>query len=485
MRQAKSAESKSLTVDFGELNPKQQQFVEARSFYVCYGGARGGGKSHIARLTAVAFCLKYPGIRILIVRCHYNELEQNIINPIIRWLPQELYSYNGASHLMKFYNGSEIKFGHYDNDNAEMEFQGTEYEVVFIEEATQFSERAFQMLGGVIRSTNKEFPRRMYLTCNPGGVGHFWVKRLFIDKNYRVDPENPERNENPDDYTFIFATVDDNKQLLEASPQYLQQLANLPEDRRRAHRYGDWDALGGSYFSEFTEGVHTMKPFKIPDHWTLYRSFDYGLDMFACFWWAVDEDGRSWCFREYEHKGLIVAEAAKAIQEHTLPSEKIAITYAPPDMWGRQKDTGKSMAELFMTNGVGIVKSNNNRVQGHMIMKEMLMPIPLRDPFVRSLFPPGQCPDKLPQLMFFDNLGEVLEDIKSIQADEANPNDCAKQPHDITHTVDGCRYYCISRTLAAEAIKERMAAEEEEEEAETEYHYYMTGGAVTASYINY
>ena len=153
--------------------------------------------------------------------------------------------------------------------------------------------------------------------------------------------------------------------------------------------------------------------------------------MFACFWWAVDEDGRCWCIRELEEKGLIVQEAAAKMLEHTLPNEKISLTYAPPDMWSRQKDSGRTMAELFMQNGVSIVKSDNNRVQGHMLIKDMLAPIPLTDPFVKGLFPEGEAPDKLPGLMFFDTIGQAFSDLKDIQADEKNPNDCAKTPHRI------------------------------------------------------
>ena len=153
--------------------------------------------------------------------------------------------------------------------------------------------------------------------------------------------------------------------------------------------------------------------------------------MFACFWWAVDEDGRCWCIRELEEKGLIVQEAAAKMLEHTLPNEKISITYAPPDMWSRQKDSGRTMAELFMQNGVSVVKSDNNRVQGHMLIKDMLAPIPLKDPFVKGLFPEGETPDKLPGLMFFDTVAQAFSDLKDIQADEKNPNDCAKTPHRI------------------------------------------------------
>lgn len=380
---------------------------------------------------------------------------------------------------MTFSNGSEIKYGHYDGDAAENEYQGTQYDVIFIDEATQLSERAFQYLLGCIRGVN-EFPKRMYLTCNPGGVGHRWVKRLFIDKVYKTNSTNPEENENPEDYTFIPATVEDNPWLLKSSPMYLKQLANMPEDQRRAFRYGDWDALGGNYFKEFSPDIHAMKPFKIPDNWERYRSFDYGLDLFACLWLAVDEDGRSWCYREFEKSGLIVKDAAQQIHEHTLPGERVMITYAPPDMWNRQKDTGKSIAELFLQNGVPIVKSSNNRVQGHMVMKDMMSQIPLKDPFVRSLFN-GKAPDKLPALMFFDNLQSVMGDIRDIQADDVNPNDCAKQPHDITHTVDACRYYCISRVLSAE--KPVVVEEDDDGEQET-YESFMCGGEVTASYIS-
>lgn len=209
--------SKEIRLDFGEVSDKQQAFLDADSFFVCYGGAKGGGKSHIVRLKAAGMCLYYPGIRVLMIRCHYPELEENLVRPMLRWLPQEIYSYNGTSHLLTFENGSIIKFGHYDGDSAENEYQGVEYDVIFIDEATQLSERAFRYLQGCVRGVNG-FPKRMYLTCNPGGIGHRWVKRLFIDKNYITDEEKPERTEHPEDYTFIFATVDDNKWLLESSP---------------------------------------------------------------------------------------------------------------------------------------------------------------------------------------------------------------------------------------------------------------------------
>lgn len=450
----------------GEANPKQKQFFHSRTLYTAYGGAKGGGKTWAVRVKAVGGALTYPGIRILIMRRTYPELEENHIRPIVSMVPQALASYNGTTRLMQFINGSTIKFGHWSGEVSEQEYQGQEFDWIFIDEATQFTERAFNYLGGCLRGVN-DIPKRMYLTCNPGGVGHRWVKRLFIDRDYKTGSANPEENENPDDYTFIPATVEDNTHLMEASPGYLRMLANMPEELRRAYRYGDWNAIGGNYFPEFRLETHTCKPFKIPEHWTRYRAFDYGLDMLAVYWIAVDEEGRSYVYREWTHKELIVQDAAKGILERTMPDEKISITFAPPDMWSRQKDTGRTMAEVFMLNGVSIVKAENNRVQGHMMIKDALAP----------------WPDGKPGLIFFDTCKEIIGDIQDIQADENNPNDCAKEPHDITHTVDGIRYYCVSRVVVPSAPEEREYYEEED--SEDDYDEYMRGGEASASYISY
>lgn len=157
--------------DAGEANPKQKLFYESRALFTAYGGAKGGGKTHAVRTKAVGGAIFNPGIHILIVRAHYPELEENHINPIKRMVPPELASYNGSTHLMQFYNGSTIKFGHWDGEDSENEYNGLEYDWIFIDEATQFSERAFNFLGGCLRGSTP-FPKRMYLTCNPGGIGH-------------------------------------------------------------------------------------------------------------------------------------------------------------------------------------------------------------------------------------------------------------------------------------------------------------------------
>ena len=484
MPKQKRSTQTNFTWDPGHANEKQLLFYQSRTMYTAYGGARGGGKTHAVRIKAVGGAFTWPGIRILIVRKTYPELQSNHIEPILKMVPQELTSYNGTLHTLYFQNGSTIHFGHWSGITSESEYQGQEYDWIFMDEATQFTEREFRFLGGCLRGVN-EIPKRFYLTCNPGGVGHRWVKRLFIDRNFKTDSDNPEENENPDDYSFIFATVEDNKDLLESSPGYLQALSQLPENIRKAHRYGDWDALCGTYFPEFSKATHTCKPFQIPKHWKRYRALDYGLDMLAVGWYAVDENGRSYMYRELVQPGLIVQDAAKQILDMTMPDEHIEITFAPPDIWSRQKDTGKTMAELFMLNQVGLIKADNNRVQGHMMMKDAMAPRLLRDPYVMDMVrrPDGSVPDKLPGLMFFDVCKGAIGDIQDIQADEKNPNDCAKDPHEVTHTVDGVRYYCVSRVLPAQPQREQAGAWEDEDEEQESYDEFMCGGEITAGYL--
>ena len=238
-------------VDLGRPNSEpQRRFFASRKLYTCYGGARGGGKSWAVRTKAVGGALRWPGIRILIIRRTYRDMENSLITPLVKLIPAEVGRYNGSSNMVLFQNGSSIKFGHLPNDRAtvEGEYQGQEFDWIFMDEATQFTESEFRGMGGCLRGVN-DIPKRFYLTCNPGGVGHQWVKRLFIDGRFRP-------GENPEDYIFIPARFTDNADLLNSSPGYAAMLDNLPESVRKAHRDGDWNALSGQYFSEFTRGLH-------------------------------------------------------------------------------------------------------------------------------------------------------------------------------------------------------------------------------------
>lgn len=449
-------------------NPKQREFFLARQKYIAYGGARAGGKSWAVRVKALLGALSNPGIRILIMRRTYPELEATMIQPMLQAIGgaaaggkpagRYLADYSATQRTVFFSNGSLVKFGHLQSQAALTEYQGQEYDWIFLDEATHFTEYEFRMLGACLRGANG-LPKRMYLTCNPGGVGHQWVRRLFVVREYDA------ARENPDDYRFIPATVDDNTALSDDERRdYIASLDLLPEDIRAAHRYGDWDALAGQFFREFRREKHVAAPVSLPAAWPRYRVFDYGLDMFACYWAAIDGGGRIWVYREYCEPGLVVSDAAAAMRRLTPPGEEIRYTIAPPDMWTTLKDSGRTMAEIFTEHGVGLVRASNARVQGWMCVKEYLK--------TRG--------DGRPGLIVFDTCVSLIRSLPALMHSESNPSDAATEPHDITHSPDALRYLCAHRALGAQRDAPRNP--EENGRAE-EFDDVMRGGAVSGSYL--
>lgn len=423
--------------DMGRPNSeKQWAFFLSRAKYTCYGGARGGGKSWAVIRKAAMGAYRYPGIQIIILRREYGDMENSLIAPMLKLLAPGSFSYSKTDHAAAFLNGSRIQFGNMPGYGAAVEgkYQGQSYDWMFIDEATQFLESEFRGLCACVRGANG-IPKRVYLTCNPGGPGHGWVKRLFIDRDFRP-------GEAPEEYVFIQATVDDNKDLMEANPDYVRQLELLPEDKRRAHRYGDWNALAGVFFSEFTEGVHTCAPFPIPKGWAKYRAFDYGLDMFSCLWVAVEPEGRCYVYRQFEKSDLVVSQAAREQLRRTGEDEDVRFTIAPPDMWARQRETGKTQAAIFMEHGVGLYRADSSRKQGWAALKELFR---LRE-------------DGKPGLIIFSTCTELIRCLKCLMHDGRDPNDVSKTPHAITHGPDALRYFAQTYVLPGAPEEERTVS---------------------------
>ena len=183
-------------LNLGIPNEKQKKFFRAKSKHVGFGGARGGGKSWAVRVKAVLLCLKHAGIKCMIIRKTYPELQENHIIPMCQMLncyatdrKDRIATYNDSKKHITFPNGSRILFRYCDNEKDAERFQGTEVDVLFIDEATHQSEEKMKKLTACVRGVN-EFPKRIYYTCNPGNEGHGWVKRLFIDRQFR-DNERP------------------------------------------------------------------------------------------------------------------------------------------------------------------------------------------------------------------------------------------------------------------------------------------------------
>jgi phage terminase large subunit len=275
----------------GLPNPRQREFFLAKARHVAYGGARGGGKSWAVRRKFILLALRYPKLKLLLLRRTLAELRENHLLPLLGEL-HGVARYTESERAFTFPNSSRIRLGYCDAERDVYQYQGQEYDVIALEEATHFTESQAQFLATCNRTTRTDFTPRMYYTCNPGNVGHAWVKRLFIDRDYT-------RGEREADYVFIPARVYDNKALLRADPGYLASLENLPEDLRRAHLHGDWDVHCGQYFGEFRRAQHVTEPFTLPSWWRRFCSMDWGYNDPCCvLWHAVDGDGNIYTYRE-------------------------------------------------------------------------------------------------------------------------------------------------------------------------------------------
>ena len=429
-----SMPANTAVIDISTMNPKQAAFFKARCRFVGYGGARGGGKSWAVQHKGPLMALHFAGIKILLLRRTYKDLERNhvrVLEPLLKGVAR----YSRHEKCFYFPNGSILELGYCASEADVLQYQGQEYDVIFMDEATQFTFYQYQTLTACLRGANS-FPKRMYLTCNPGGVGHEWVKRLFISRKYT-------ESENPDDYDFISATIYDNTALLESDPGYVKMLNNLSDGLRQAWRDGNWDMLAGQYFSEFDRNVHVIEPFAIPEHWKRYRAIDYGLDCLACLWIAVDERGDYYVYREYAESDKVISAGAHDLIKLS-EDETILYTIAPDDLWARSQETAKSKADIFRENGLTLQKGSRTREAGWLAVKELLT--------VKN----GES-----RLKIFSNCTELIECLPALQRDIKKPNDCMTEPHDITHLPDALRYFCLQYVSPAKEADTRNQFEKD------------------------
>lgn len=433
---------------------KQKLFMRAKEKFVIFGGARGGGKSWAVRWKAVLLCGKYPGIRVLIMRKSYPELLENHIKPLQAQL-SGVARYNSLTHEIRFPNGSSIKFMFCGKDSDLMKIQGHEYDVIAIDEATQMTEYQIKTVMACLRGANS-FPKRMYMTCNPGGPGHQYIKRLK-ERRFRSD-------ENPADYVFIQSLVTDNKALMEKQPDYIEQLKAQPPKQREAWLHGNWDVYEGQFFEEFRDDpdhyadrkfTHVIPPFEPPPGWRIYRSFDWGYARpFSCGWWAVDPDGVFYrilelygCRQDHgedvPNEGVkwvddkIFSEIARIEREHPWLKGRRVQGVADPSIWAGAEN-GISRYDTAVRHRVYFEKGNNDRIPGWM-----------------------QCHYRLafdengyPMMYVFNTCRAFIRTVPLLRYDDHVPEDLDSTMED--HAADEWRYFCMLNPM-----KPSMAAEQQ------------------------
>lgn len=363
------------------------------------------------------------------LRRTFPELERSLIRVSRELYPKEIASYNDSKHIWKFKNGSIIDFGYCQQEADVYQYQSAEYDTIRFDELTHFTEYMYLYLFSRLRGANT-FPKQIKSSTNPGGVGHVWVKERFIDPA----PPLTEIKSSEGTRIFIPAKVQENKFLMESDPGYIRTLDNLPENERKALRDGEWNLFEGRFFTEWDPAIHIMKPFAIPKEWRRVFVMDYGLDMLAGYWIALDYVGNAYVYREVYQSNLIISSAAALIKELT-GTDKLEDLCAPPDLWNRRQETGRSVADIFAENGIYLRKVNNGREQGWLDLREWLKVVP------------DETGAQSARLRIFENCRNIIRCLPAVQYDPKNPNDIANDPHELTHGPDALRYFAASRPI--------------------------------------
>lgn len=397
--------------------PKQLQFhaacraadAEDGPTQVGFGGARGPGKSHgLFAQTALDDCQRIDGLKCLYLRkIGKNAREQfdDLRRAVLRFTPHEFKTQSGTLH---FPNGSRILIGHFNNESDIDNYLGLEYDLIAIEEATTLTESKYKALRDSNRTSKKNWRPRIYATTNPGGVGHVWFKKRFIE---------PARTGIETDTRFVFATVDDN---VFVNKEYIKNLSENTGWKLKAYRFGDWDIAAGQYFTTYRHDVHTLEPDAIPkldtDTAEYWGSLDYGWNHYTVFHLFMKTDGVTYVIGEHSDRMQSIEYHAEQIhgllERHGLDFSDLSTCVAGTDVFAqRGAKNAETIADQYEDAGIFLRPANTDRINGWARILKLL----------------GDTERGIePKLKISRNCVRLIETLPILEHDPARPEDVKK-----------------------------------------------------------
>jgi hypothetical protein len=455
-----------------ELHPKQEFALSSPATEILYGGAAGGGKSHLMRVAAVVWCSMIPGLQVYLFRRLRDDLIKNHMEGpngframLAGWVACGFCVI--IEDQIRFWNGSKIYLCHCKDEAHRFKYQGAEIHVLLIDELTHFTEKIYRFLRNRVRMVGITLPKqyaglfpRIVCGANPGGIGHQFVKATFIDGGAPLKIYRAANDEGGMLRQYIPARLDDNPSMTEQDPGYEARLSGLGSEALvRAMRDGDWDIIEGAFFDCFQRRLHVVRPFAIPADWLRFRAGDWGsAKPFAFGWFAVVPDDfltpdgrllprgclvmyREWYGVRTDAQGkykpdtglkMHAREVGLGVRERDQDDR---ISYGVLDPAAFAHNGGPSIAEMMQADGGGVTfrPADNKRVAGRGAMGGWDQ--------VRGRLMGND--DGLPMLVFFETCVHVIRTMPVLQHDEANPEDLDTTQED--HSADKVRYACMSR----------------------------------------
>lgn len=412
------------------INPTDRQIEFFKAVdghkYTLYGGAKGGGKSYILRWAMIRQLLKWAKqghnkVRAVLFCEDYPTLKDRQITKIQSEFPAWLGGLSnsqieGMSFVLKpEYGGGVLALRNLDDPSK---YASSEFAMAAVDELTKNERKVFDQLRSIIRWPGIE-DTKFIAGTNPGEIGHEWVKKLWISNE--LTPEDPK----PEELAFVKSLPTDNKHLAHS---YIDELKRLPEKLRKAYLEGNWDVFEGQFFTEWDKEKHVVEPFAIPASWAKLRSIDpSGRDgITSCHWYAIDWNGRVFCYREHYCTGLDSDQHAREIARLSEGEEYkyTVIDTSAFDRLGLPETT----AEVYQRYGItGLVPASKKRVMGWDLMHQYLRWDDNTDP----------------KLKIFSTCPNIIRTIPLQIHDELHPEDLDTKGED--HACDDCRY--ILQTL--------------------------------------
>jgi hypothetical protein len=450
---------------------------------IFYGGAVGGGKSHLLRVASIVYSIWVPGLQVYIFRKTYKELIANHIHTpggflelLHDFLNDGLVKHNKSDNSFDFKNGSRIQLAHCQYDSDVQQYLGAQIGFLAVDESTHLSDHVYRYLRSRVRLGNLQVPKvhiegvngeqiylpdmfpRILACSNPGNISHNFWKREFVLPGaeidygtWRANPEDGGMNRQ-----FIPSRVDDNPTLIENDPGYKDRIRGMGQDHLvDAMLEGDWDIVAGGALDDlWNSSIHAIKPFRIPRTWKVDRAYDYGSSApYGVIWFAEsngeDVEIEPGVYKSYPPGSLFLIEeiygandkdeglketprqtARKIKMVEAITSLFKNVRSGPADNSIFDTDRGESIADLMATEGVcwvGSDKRPGSRINGLNKIRQMLANAVDREG---------------PGLYFFRNCVNCIKFIPTVPRDEKNPEDVDTKAND--HLYDVLRYKVLS-----------------------------------------
>lgn len=459
------------------LHPRQFTAFRSEANEILYGGAAGGGKSHLMRCAAIIWCAEIRGLQIYLFRREHNDLVKNHMegpkgfrNLLAAWEQAGLCKI--VEDEIRFWNGSKIYLCHCQHEKHRFKYHGAEIHVLLMDELTHFTEVIYRYLRNRVRAVGLDIPDhhkgmipRILCSSNPGNIGHQWVKASFVDNADDLAVRKMSKSEGGMRRQFIRAKLEDNPSMMEDDPTYEDRLEGLGNKALvDAMRWGDWNIIEGAFFDNFDEKKHTLRPVELPAQWMRFRGGDWGsAKPFSIGWYAVVSDSwrhpdgiviprgalikyREWYGVKENPDGTFLADVGLK-----LPAEQVAkgilerekgdeISYGVLDPAAFSEDGGPSIAERMMnyrhptiSQRVLWTEADNKRVPSQGALGGWDQ--------VRHRLDGDE--DGGPLLYFFKNCRHTIRTLPALQHDSNRPEDVMTHSED--HAGDETRYACMSR----------------------------------------